>query len=327
MKSIGTMARQMCLGFALLAVAGWVQAQAAYPSKPIRLIVPWPPGGGVDFAARLISQPLAERLGQPIIVENKPGVAGNLGTAQFTREAPDGYTILMGSLSPNAVNPHLYSKLGFDPVKDFEFVALAYIVPSFLVVPANSPANSPKELVAIAKASPGKLNFGSGGVGSSQHLFGVMFNTATGIDAVHVSYKGTAPAEAALVSGEIDYMVDPPTALPFVNGGRMKALAVAAPKRSAALPNVPTLDEVGIPNVHTSTFYGFMAPAGTPKAIVDRLNKEINAVLQSPDIQARIAKNAAETYNWSPDEYKKFVLGEIERYREVVKQSGAKQVD
>jgi tripartite-type tricarboxylate transporter receptor subunit TctC len=327
MRDIGAMARRLCLGFALLAVAGWVQAQAPYPNKPIRLIVPWPPGGGVDFAARLISQPLAERLGQPIIVENKPGVAGNLGTAQFTREAPDGYTILMGSLSPNAVNPHLYSKLGFDPVKDFEFVALAYIVPSFLVVPANSPANSPKELVAIAKASPGKLNFGSGGVGSSQHLFGVMFNTATGIDAVHVSYKGTAPAEAALVAAEIDYMVDPPTALPFVNGGRLKALAVAAPKRSAALPNVPTLDEVGIPNVHTSTFYGFMAPAGTPKAIVDRLNKEINAVLQSPDIQARIAKNAAETYNWSPEEYKKFVLGEIDRYREVVKQSGAKQVD
>ena len=197
MKSIGAMTRQLCLGFALLVVAGWAQAQAAYPNKPIRLIVPWPPGGGVDTAARIIAQPLSERLGQPIIVENKPGVAGNLGTASFTKEAPDGYAILMGSLSPNAVNPHLYSKLGFDPVKDFEFVALAYIVPSFLVVPANSPANSPKELVALAKASPGKLNFGSGGVGSSQHLFGVMFNTATGIETVHISYKGTAPAEAA----------------------------------------------------------------------------------------------------------------------------------
>ncbi len=327
MNSIGAVTRRMCLGFALLAFAGWVQAQAAYPNRLIKLVVPWPPGGGVDTAARIISQPLAERLGQAIVVENKPGVAGNLGTAQFISAAPDGYTILMGSLSPNAVNPYLYSKLGFDPVKDFEFVALAYIVPSFLVVPANSPANSPKELVAIAKANPGKLNFGSGGVGSSQHLFGVMFNTATGIDTVHVSYKGTAPAEAALVSAEIDYMVDPPTALPFVNAGRLKALAVAAPKRSAALPNVPTLDELGIPNVYTSTFYGVMAPAGTPKAIVDRLNKEINAVLQSPDIQERILKNAAETYNWSPEEYRKFVLGELERYREVVKQSGAKQVD
>jgi len=321
------MARLLGLGVALLAVTGWTHAQAPYPSKPIKLMVPWPPGGGVDTAARIIAQPLAERLGQPIIVENKPGVAGNLGTALFTKEPADGYTILMGSLSPNAVNPHLYSKLGFDPVKDFEFVALAYIVPSFLVVPANSPAKSPKELVAMAKASPGKLNFGSGGVGSSQHLFGVMFNTATGIETVHVSYKGTAPAEAALVAGEIDYMVDPPTALPFVTSGRLKALAVASATRSAALPDVPTLDELGIPNVHTSTFYGFMAPAGTPKAIVDKLNREINAVLQSPDLQARIAKNAAQTYNWSPEEYKKFVLGEIDRYREVVRQSGAKQVD
>jgi tripartite-type tricarboxylate transporter receptor subunit TctC len=254
-------------------------------------------------------------------------VAGNLGTTLFTKEAPDGYTILMGSLSPNAVNPHLYSKLGFDPIKDFEFVALAYIVPSFLVVPTNSPANSPKELVAMAKANPGKLNFGSGGVGSSQHLFGVMFNTATGIETVHISYKGTAPAEAALVAGEVDYMVDPPTALPFVNGGRLKALAVAAPTRSASLPNVPTLDELGIPGVHTSTFYGVMAPAGTPKAIVDRLNKEINAILQTPDMQARVAKNAAQTYNWSPQEFGKFVRDEIERYRDIVRISGAKQVD
>lgn len=327
MKRIGAMARLCCLGVALLAVAGFTHAQAPYPAKPIRLVVPWPPGGGVDTAARIISQPLAERLGQPIVVENKPGVAGNLGTALFVKEPADGYTILMGSLSPNAVNPHLYSKLGFDPVKDFEFVALAYIVPSFLVVPANSPAKTPKDLVAMAKASPGKLNFGSGGVGSSQHLFGVMFNTATGIDTVHVSYKGTAPAEAALVASEIDYMVDPPTALPFVTSGRLKALAVAAPTRSPALPDVPTLDELGIPNVHTSTFYGFMAPAGTPKPIVDKLNREINAVLQSSDVQARILKNAAQTYNWSPEEYRKFVLGEIDRYREVVRLSGAKQVD
>jgi len=326
MQRSAAMWKRAGLALVLAMCASLAHAQA-YPNKPIRLIVPWPPGGGVDTAARLIAQPLAERLGQPIVVENKPGVAGNLGTSLFTKEAPDGYALLMGSLSPNAVNPHLYSKLGFDPIKDFEFVALAYIVPSFLVVPANSPANSPKDLVAMAKANPGKLNFGSGGAGSSQHLFSVMFNTATGIETVHIPYKGTAPAEAALVAGEIDYMVDPPTALPFVNSGRMKALAVAAPTRSPALPNVPTLDELGIPNVHTSTFYGFMAPAGTPKAIVDRLNKEINAVLQSPDMQARILKNAAQTYNWSPQEFAKFVRDELDRYKEVVRLSGAKQVD
>jgi tripartite-type tricarboxylate transporter receptor subunit TctC len=310
----------------MLACAGLAQAQP-YPNKPIKMIVPWPPGGGVDTAARLIAQPLSERLGQPVVIENKPGVAGNVGTALFTKEPADGYTILMGSLSPNAVNPHLYSKLGFDPIKDFEFVALMYYVPSFLVVPSNSPANSAQELVALAKKNPGKLNFGSGGVGSSQHLFGVMFNTASKIDTVHVTYKGTAPAEAALVAGQIDFMVDPPTALPFVTAGRLKALAVAAKQRSVSLPDVPTLDEVGIPGVYTSTFYGIMAPAGTPKPIVDRLNKEINAILQSPDMQARVAKSSAQTHNWSPDEFAKFVKDEIERYREIVRLSGAKQVD
>ena len=324
---MGSKTWRVVFGAMLVAVAAVAQAQQGYPNRPIKLIVPWPPGGGVDTAARILSQPLAERLGQPIVVENKPGVAGNLGTGLFTKEAPDGYALLMGSLSPNSVNPWLYSKLGFDPIKDFEYVALAYIVPSFLVVPASSPANSAKDLVAIAKASPGKLNFGSGGVGSSQHLFSVMFNTSTGIQTVHVPYKGTAPAENGLIAGEIDYMVDPPTALPFVEAGRLKALAVASATRSPALPNVPTLDEVGIPNVHTSTWYGIIAPAGTPKAIVDRLNKEINAVLKMPDIQARLLKNAAQSYDWTPEQFTKFAKEELERYKEVVRASGAKQVD
>jgi tripartite-type tricarboxylate transporter receptor subunit TctC len=318
---------RLLFGAALLAVAVVAQAQQGYPNRPIKLLVPWPPGGGVDTAARIIAQPLSERLGQPIIVENKPGVAGNLGTGLFTKEPADGYSLLMGSLSPNSVNPWLYSKLGFDPIKDFDYVALAWIVPSFLVVPASSPANSAKDLVAMAKASPGKLNFGSGGVGSSQHLFGVMFNTASGINTVHVPYKGTAPAENGLVAGEIDYMVDPPTALPFVEAGRLKALAVASTARSSALPNVPTLDEVGIPNVHTSTWYGILAPAGTPKPIVDRLNKEINAVLKTPELQARMQKIAAQSRDWTPEEFTKFAKEELERYKEVVRASGAKQVD
>jgi tripartite-type tricarboxylate transporter receptor subunit TctC len=318
---------RLLFGAALLAVAVAAQAQQGYPNRPIKLLVPWPPGGGVDTAARIIAQPLSERLGQPIIVENKPGVAGNLGTGLFTKEPADGYSLLMGSLSPNSVNPWLYSKLGFDPIKDFDYVALAWIVPSFLVVPASSPANSAKDLVAMAKASPGKLNFGSGGVGSSQHLFGVMFNTASGINTVHVPYKGTAPAENGLVAGEIDYMVDPPTALPFVEAGRLKALAVASTARSSALPNVPTLDEVGIPNVHTSTWYGILAPAGTPKPIVDRLNREINAVLKTPELQARMQKIAAQSRDWTPEEFTKFAKEELERYKEVVRASGAKQVD
>jgi tripartite-type tricarboxylate transporter receptor subunit TctC len=232
----------------------------------------------------------------------------------------------MASLSPHAVNPHLYDNLGFDPIKDFAPVALVYTVPSFLVVPAASPAKTPQDLVALAKAQPGKLNFGSGGAGSSQHLFGVMFNTATKIDSLHVPYKGTSPAEAALVAGEVDYMLDPPTCLPFVEAGRLRALAVAAPTRSSALPNVPTLDELGIRNVHTLTYYGVAAPAGTPKEIVDRLNAEINAILKSDETRARLTKLAAEPGSGSPEDFRRFMESELKRYGEIVRISGAKAV-
>jgi len=306
--------------------AGAAQAQD-YPNRPIKLIVPWPAGGGVDTSARMIAEPLSQRLGQPIVIENKPGAAGNIGTALAANEKPDGYTLLQASLSPNAVNPHLYKNLGFDPVNGFEFVARVYTVPSFLVVPVSSPAKTAQDLVAIAKKDPGKLNFGSGGVGSSQHLFGVMFNKAASIDVVHVPYKGTSPAEAALVGGQVDYMLNPPTALAFVNAGKLRALGVASPSRSAAMPDLPTLDEQGIKGVYTSTFYGVMAPAKTPKAIVDRLNKEIVAILKTDEMKARLAKLAADPGTESPEEFKKFVLGEIERYGEIVKLSGADKVD
>ena len=182
-------------------------------------------------------------------------------------------------------------------------------VPSFLVVPAASPAKSASDLVALAKKDPGKLNFGSGGVGSSQHLFGVMFNTAAGVNVVHVPYKGTSPAEAALVAGQIDFMLNPPTALAFVSAGKLKALGVAAPTRSAAMPDLPTLDEQGVRGVYTSTFYGVMAPAKTPKEIVDRLNKEIVAILQTPEIKSRLEKLATDPGTETPEEFKKFVVG------------------
>ena len=178
----------------------------------------------------------------------------------------------------------------------------------------------------MAKSKPGKLNFGSGGAGSSQHLFGVMFNTSTKIDSLHVPYKGTAPAEAALVAGEVDYMLDPPTCLPFVTAGRLKALAVAAPTRSSALPNVPTLDEIGIAGVHTLTYYGVLAPAGTPREIVDRLNSEINAVLRTDEVRARLAKLAADPGTGSAEDFGRFMEAELKRYGEIVKISGAKAV-
>ena len=327
-KSIFCLSTVLRIGITtvMLATTGVALAQE-YPTKPIRLIVPWPPGGGVDTSARIIAQPLAERLGQPVVIENKPGAAGNIGTALVTQEKPDGYTLLMASLSPNAVNPHLYSKLGFDPIKGFSPVALVYTVPSFLIVPANSPANTPADLVKMAKENPGKLNFSSGGVGSSQHLFAVMFKAATDIDIVHVAYKGTSPAETALLAGQVDLMLDPPTCLPFVAAGKMKALAVASKQRNPALPDIPTLDELGIKGVHTSTFYGIMAPANTPKTVVDRLNKEINAILQTEEMQTRLAKFAAEPGSGSADDFGRYVASELDRYGEIVRLSGAKQVD
>jgi len=318
--------RRIALLAIVAAGAGVAHAQN-YPLRPIKLIVPWPAGGGVDTAARMIADPLAQRLGQPVVIDNRPGAAGNIGTAVAAHEKPDGYTLLMASLSPHAVNPHLYDKLGFEPIKDFAPVALVYTVPSFLVVPGASPANSAQELVALAKASPGKLNFGSGGPGSSQHLFGVMFNTATKIDTVHISYKGTSPAEAGLVAGQVDYMLDPPTCLPFVTAGRLKALAVASPNRNPELPNVPTLDEVGIKGVYTLTYYGVAAPANTPKEIVAKLNAEINAVLKMPDVRSRLSKIAAEPGSGTPEEFGQFMESELKRYGEIVRVSGAKAVE
>jgi tripartite-type tricarboxylate transporter receptor subunit TctC len=307
----------------LLVGAGLAQAQT-YPSKPIRMIVPWPPGGGVDTTTRMIAQPLGERLGQPIVIENKPGAAGNIGTEVFTREKPDGYALLMGSLSPNSVNPHLYSRLGFDPIKSFTPIVLVSSVPNILVVPAASRFNTAQELIAFAKANPGKLNFGSGGVGSSQHLAAVMLTTSAKIDIVHVAYKGTAPAGTDLIAGHLDLMLDTPVCLPYVAAGRLKALAVASKLRNPAIPNVPTFDELGIPDVRMGAWYGIMGPVGTPADVVRRVNAETNAVLQTPEMKKRMLEFAAEIGGGTPAEFDQFLVAELRRFADVVKVSGAK---
>ena len=311
------------LGAILLGLAGLVHAQA-YPHQPIRLVVPWPPGGGVDTTGRMIAQPLAQRLGQSIVVDNRAGAGGNIGTEQAARMKADGYNLLMGSNSPNAVNIHLYSKLGFDPIKDFAPIAFVSSVPNILVVPASSPARSVQDLIAMARANPGKLNYGSAGVGSSQHLAGVVFKSATKIDIVHVPYRGTAPAEADLVAGHISLMLDTTTCLPFIAAGKLRALAVASKARNPALPDVPTFGEVGLPGIYASAWYGLMAPAGTPREIIERLNRETNQVLQSPDVRKRMADFGAEIGGGTPEEFAGFIASEIKRYEEIVRLSGAK---
>ena len=316
-----------CLMAVLLAAATAAGAQNAaggYPNQPIKLMVPWPAGGGVDTTARMISEPLAQKLGQPIVIDNRGGAGGNIGTELAARAKPDGYNLLMGSISPNAVNVHLYNKLGFDPVKDFAPIVYVSAVPNILVVPASSPFKTVKDVIDAAKANPGKLNYGSGGVGSSQHLAAVQFMSAAKIDIVHVPYKGTAPAEADLAAGHISLMLDTTTCLPFVASGRMRALAVASKKRNPALPDVPTFDEVGLPGIYASSWYGLMAPAGTPRPIIDKLNAQANEVLQSPDMKRRMAEFGAEVGGGTPEEFGQFIVSEIKRYESIVRLSGAK---
>jgi tripartite-type tricarboxylate transporter receptor subunit TctC len=312
------------LGAVLLACAALAQAQSYPAAQPIRLIVPWPPGGGVDTTGRLIAQPLSERLHQSIVIDNRPGAGGNIGTEVASHAKPDGYTLLMGSISPNAVNVHLYSRLGFDPVKDFAPIIFVSSVPNILVVPGNSPINSVQELIASAKANPGKIDYGSGGVGSSQHLAGSIFKTAAKIDIVHVPYKGTAPAESDLIAGHIQMMLDTTTCLPYIAAGKMKALAVASKQRNPALPNVPTFDELGLPGVYASSWYGLMAPAGTPREVIERINAETNTILKTPEMRKRMVDFGAEIGGGTPEDFARFIADETKRYEEVVRASGAK---
>jgi tripartite-type tricarboxylate transporter receptor subunit TctC len=294
-----------------------------YPNQVIRLIVPWPPGGATDAIGRLIAQSLTDRLGQMVIVENKPGAGGNIGTEQFVRTKPDGYTLLMATSSTNAANPHLYSRLGFNPAKDFAPVAFVASVPNILVVPANSPFTTAKELLASAKAKPGALNYASAGVGSSQHLAGAMLKSTGKIDILHVPYKGSGPAAADLIAGHVDMMLDTGS-MSHIRGQKLRPLAVASKARLPMLPNVPTFDEVGVRGMYASAWYGVMALAGTPQPIIDRLNAEINKAVQEPKTKKMLLDLGAEIGTGTARQFADFVNTEITRYGDIVKMSGAK---
>jgi len=310
---------------AVVALAAPALAQP-YPSKPIRFVVPFPPGGPLDIMGRAIAQKLAEAWGQPVVVDNRPGAGGGIGAELVAKSPGDGYTLLMGAVSTHAINPSLYAKVPYDPQKDFVPVALVAQVPNILVVNPSLPVHSVKELIDYARAKPGALSFGSGSTGSTGHLAGELFKTMAGVDMVHIPYKGGAPAMQDLLAGQTQLMFDNlANALPQVKAGKLRALAVTTMKRAPAVPDLPTVAESGLPGFDLTTWFGVFVPAGTPPETVAKLNAEIVKALGSKDLVDRLAgMGAVPPENNTPESFAAFVRAEAAKYAQVVKSSGAR---
>ena len=312
----------LALATAMTAMATPVAAQT-YPSKHVRFIVPYAAGGATDLLARTIGEKLSANLGQPFVVENRPGAATILGAQIVAKSEPDGHTLLMATSTTLAINVSLYSKLPYDPVKDFSPIGLVIEHPFVLLVNVNSPARTVQELIALAKAKPGQLAYASGGSGSFPHLAMALFQSMTGIDVIHVPYKGSAPALIDLMGGQIAMMFDN-TALNYVKGGKLRALGISTQKRAAVMPDVPTLSEAGVPGYELSAWQGIIASSGTPRPIVDKLNAEIVKVLALPDVQARLTADGGRIITSTPDQFAAYIRSEIGRFGKIVKDSGAR---
>ena len=325
MRRLIGLARLLFFALALTLACAGASAQS-YPTKPIRLVVPYPPGGPLDIIARAIGQKLTEAWHQPVVGDNRAGAGGNIGADLVAKSPADGSTLLMGAVATHAINPALYSKIPYDAIKDFAPVALVAQVPNILVVNPAVPAKSVRELIALARAKPGYLNFGSGSTGSTGHLAGELFNTMAGVQMVHIPYKGAAPAMADLLAGQVQLMFDNlANALPNVKAGRLRALAVTTLARSPAMPDLPTIAESGLPGFDLTTWFGLMVPAGTPPEIVARLNAEIVRALNAKDMRERLQKMGAEPLaNNTPEHFAAFIRTEAAKYAKVVKDSGAK---
>jgi tripartite-type tricarboxylate transporter receptor subunit TctC len=307
---------------AVCAMAGVVHAADTYPSRPIRMIVAYPPGGGTDQVGRVLADQLTMTLGQNVVVDNRGGATGNIGTELAARAVPDGYTLLMGNVAPNAVNVSLFKKLGFDPVKDFAPVSLVAVTPNILVAHPSMPVKTIKELIAYAKAKPGTLNFPSAGVGSSSHLAGEMLKSLAGISMVHIPFKGGGPALVAVIAGEVQIMfATMPAAMPHVKSGKVKPVAVTTAKRSQAMPELPTIAESGVKGYEASTWYGLLAPARTPPAIVTRLHADTVKILAGPTRQ-RLEAQGFEPEGGTPAEFAAYIKTEIVKWAKVIKDAG-----
>ena len=309
---------------ALLAAAAPALAQTTYPTRPVRLIVGFPPGGGVDINARMLAPKLAEHLGQPVVVENKPGASTNIANDFVAKSAADGYTLLINTAAI-AINMSLFRNLPFDTLRDFAPVSLFSESPNVLVVPAKLPVQNVKDLVALARKSPGKLNYSSAGVGTTQHLAAELFKLRTGTYIVHIPYKGSAPSLTALIAGEVDLsFANVPAIHGHVTSGRLRALATAASRRDPQLPDVPTMKEAGIEGVEVSVWYGVFAPAKTPPEIVRKVADGVIGATRDPEIRKRMLEQGANPVGSTPEEFGKLLREEVARWAEVVKVSGAR---
>jgi tripartite-type tricarboxylate transporter receptor subunit TctC len=317
---------------AVSATAGAAHAQDpstssghAYPAKPIRIVVPFAAAGGVDILTRVLAQHLSDALRQQVVVDNRTGAGGNVGVEAVAKSAPDGYTLLMATTGTHTINPGLYSKLPFDAEKDFRPITLVASVPNLLVVNPTVPAKDVRELVALAKSQPGKLSFASFGNGTSNHLSGEMLKSRAGVNVVHVPYKAAPQAVTDLIAGQTAFaFVNTPLALPHVKAGKLRALAVTGARRSEATPEYPTMVEAGVPGFVVESWYGLMAPAGTPDAVVERVRKETLAVLAKPEVKAFWAQQGADVETSTPQEFARRITIEKAHWAEIIKASGAK---
>ena len=315
---------------ALLCVAAINGPQAdaagpAYPTRPIRMVVPFPPGGATDLLARVLAQRLGESLGQQVVVDNRPGAGGTLGSRLMLDAQPDGYTILMGTTSTHAIGPHLYTKPPYDPVREFAAITLVSSTPTVLLIGASLPPTSVKELIAYAKSKPGVLNYGSSGIGTQFHLSGELLKLLTGINIVHIPYKGTALVYPDMFSGQIALLFDTPSvALPFIKAGRVRALGVTSAQRAAVLPEVPTIVEAGVPGYNAELWFCLVGPAKLPAEIAARIAADTAKIVKLPDVKERLDQQGMEAVANSPAQLQKFIAAQNEQWSKVVRNAGVK---
>lgn len=310
----------LAIGLTAMASSTIAQAAANYPARPIKIVVPFAPGGTTDMLARLVGQRLTQSWGQPVVIENKPGAGATLGADIVAKSAPDGYTLLMGA-AHHTIAQQVYAKIPYHFDRDFAPITMVAMVPNMVVVNSEVPAKNIAEFIALAKTQPGKLNYGSAGAGTAHHLIGEMFKLRAGVDLVHVPYKGSAPAVADLLSGQVQLMFDTVTSgLPQVKAGKLRALAVTTAKRSSAMPDVPSLSETALPGFDVGTWFGLLAPAATPPAIVQKLNAEIVKIIQQPDVRKQMLEAGSEPMGNTSQQMAAQIKAELEAFEAVVKQ-------